>query len=173
MTTASIIGLILIACNVATGGLWLYQKLETEKAKLELSSVKEQLAIDVSVANRENAKELSRLVTANNEIQNDLNHAKASISNMAIARANSAGLRESERLAIVAAAERSAAGACGRYATEAERHIAGVEDAAIRLGQEASGASATAHALNQTLDQRRASLNAKRNEINPQAKEPK
>lgn len=115
-----------------------------------------------NAALRESQREVSRLVQVNQEVQRDLDIAEAAVSDLALARARSAGLRERERADIVAAAERAAAGACGRYAAAAERDIAGVEDDATALGLRAAKAQAAAHAFRRTLDERRAALEARR-----------
>lgn len=111
---------------------------------------------------REYQREVARLTTVNQEVQRDLDIAKAAVSDLALARVRSAGLRERERAGIVAAAERAAAGACGRYAAAAERDIAGVEDDATAMGLRAATAQAVAHALRRTLDERRAALETRR-----------
>lgn len=115
-----------------------------------------------NAALRESQREVSRLVTVNQEVQRDLDLAKAAVSDLALARARTAGLRERERADIVAAAERAAAGTCGRYAAAAERDIAGVEDDATAMGLRAATAQAAAHAFRRTLDERRAALEARR-----------
>lgn len=127
----------------------------------------------INTAQRENAREITRLVHVNQEVQRAYNQAIALATDNAAARARTQRLRDTERAAIVAAAERAAAGTCGRYAAAAERDLDDVEADATALGHQAITASAAAHALKQTIDQRRAALDAKRQALNPQAKHAK
>jgi hypothetical protein len=153
--------------NLATGYLWLSERGDSAQARTALAQAQALAAQGVAAAHRENARELSRLVQSNSEVQRALDIAQTDLDALALARARSAGLRESERAAIVGAAERAAAGACGPYAAAAERHIAGVEDDATAMGQRAAGAAAAAYALRSTLDARREALKAKRESLKP------
>jgi hypothetical protein len=165
MTPQNIILAVLLLGNLASGTLWLAQRTATEKARTELAQAQAIAAQGVAAAHRENARELSRLVQANQETQSAYNLAQKDLAAMARARAQSAGLRESERAAIVSAAERATAGALRGYAHTAERHIAGLEADATEMGQRAVGAAAAAHALRDTIDARREALTAKRDAL--------
>jgi hypothetical protein len=156
---------VLLGANIATGALWLAQRTDTEKVRVEIAQLKGRAAADVATAHRENARELSRLVQMNTEVQRAYNLAQTDLAAMARSRAQSAGLRESERAAIIAAAERATAGALRGYANTAERHIAGIEADATEMGQRAVGAAAAAHALRATIDARREALKAKRDAL--------
>jgi hypothetical protein len=164
---SSIVIAVLLGANIATGALWLTQRTATEKVRGAIAQLKGRAATDVAAAHRENARELSRLVQANQEIQSAYNLAQKDLAAMARARAQSAGLRESERAAIVSAAERATAGALGAYAAAAERHLEGAQDDATAMGERAAGAAAAAHALRATLDARREALKAKREALTP------
>jgi len=164
---SSIVIAVLLGANIATGTLWLAQRTATEKVRVEIAQLKGRAAADVAAAHRENARELSRLVQTNTEVQRAFNLAQTDLAALARARALSAGLRESERAAIVGAAERATAGALRGYANTAERHIAGIEADATEMGQRAVGAAAAAYALRDTLDARRDALKAKREALKP------
>lgn len=125
----------------------------------------------VATAHRENARELSRLVQVNEELQGAYNTILASLATDAAGRAAGARLRDVERAAIVAAAQRAAADTCGRYAAISERDIAGIEADADSMGQRAVRATAVAEALKRTLQERRTALAAKRDSLNPTPKD--
>ncbi|GLS13609.1 hypothetical protein [Hydrogenophaga electricum] len=167
MTTLTKALLAALLGALAWGGMQAYRAAGLRADVAELRATQ---AAAVATAHRENARELTRLVQANQEIQHAYNQALGSVAAAAADRARTERVRGAERAAIVAAAERAAAGTCGRYAQAAERDLAVVEDDAVRLGHEAARASATAHALKLTIDQRRAALEAKRTALNPQAK---
>jgi hypothetical protein len=167
MTPQTLLLAALLVGNLATGTLWLAQRTATEQARTELAQAQNQAAQGVAAAHRENARELSRLVQTNTEVQRALDLAQTDLDALALARDRSAGLRESERAAIVGAAERAAAGACGRYAEAAERHLEGAQDDATTMGERAVRASAAAHALRDTLTARREALKAKREALKP------
>jgi hypothetical protein len=165
MTPQNIILAVLLLGNLASGTLWLAQRTATEKARTELAQAQAIAAQGVAAAHRENARELSRLVQTNMEVQRAFDLAQTDLAALARDRALSAGLRESERAAIVSAAQRATAGALGAYANTAERHIAGLEADATEMGQRAVGAAAAAHALRDTIDARREALTAKRDAL--------
>ena len=167
MTPQTLLLAALLLGNLTTGTLWLAQRTATEQARTALAQAQAGAAQGVAAAHRENARELSRLVQVNQEIQSAYNLAQKDLAAMARARALAAGLRESERAAIVSAAERATAGALRGYANTAERHIAGIEADATEMGQRAVGASATAHALRDTIESRREALKAKRDALKP------
>jgi len=167
MTPQTLLLAALLAGNLTTGALWLAQRTATEQARTALAQAQAQAAQGVAAAHRENARELSRLVQTNTEVQRALDLAQTDLAAMARARALSAGLRESERAAIVSAAERATAGACGAYAAAAERHLEGAQDDATTMGERAIRASAAAHALRDTLTARREALKAKREALKP------
>jgi hypothetical protein len=121
-----------------------------------------EVAEAVATAHRENARELSRLVQVNQEVQGAYNTILASVADADRSRAAGAGLRNAERAAIVAAAQRAASDACGRYAEAAERDLERSETDTDRFGHEAVRASAAAHALNSTLLARRDAAAARR-----------
>jgi type II secretory pathway pseudopilin PulG len=113
---------------------------------------------------RAHAQELERLrdtithlTIANQSIQEGYNDAQSKINSLSADRTRLERLRQQERATIAATARRIAS-ACGDYAEASERHIERVEADAVRLGQEAAGASATAHALRDTLNARREAL---------------
>ena len=91
--------------------------------------------------------QVQHLTDANQILQREYNDATLAISDLRAARSSAAGLRDAERKAIVAAAVRAASDTCGRYASAAERDIAGVEADAEAMGLRAAGAAAAAHAL--------------------------
>lgn len=124
--------------------------------------VRLQVAEAVSTAHRENAREMSRLVQVNTEVQGAYNTILASVADARFSRAAGAGLRDAERAAIVAAAQRAAADTCGRYAEAAERDLERSEADTDRFGHEAVRASAAAHALSSTLLARRDAAAARR-----------
>lgn len=99
------------------------------------------------------AERIATLISANEEIQHAYNKATHELSVVELDRARTERVRDSERAAISAAAGRAASDSCGRYASAAERNLAGVEADATALGLRAAGASATAHALKRTLDE--------------------
>ena len=164
---SSIVLAVLLLGNLATGTLWLAQRTATEQARTALAQAQAGAAQGVAAAHRENARELSRLVQTNTEVQRALDLAQTDLAAMARARAAAAGLRESERAAIVAAAQRATAGALGDYAAAAERDIARLEDDATAMGERAVAAAAAAHALRSTIDARREALKAKREALTP------
>ena len=129
--------------------------------------VRLQVADAVATAHRENAREMSRLVQVNEEVQGAYNTILASLAADAAGRAAGAGLRSAERAAIAAAAGRAAADTCGRFAAVSERHIEGVEADADAMGQRAVRATAAAEAYKRTLLERRAALAAKREALTP------
>ncbi|MGS5088297.1 hypothetical protein ACVC7V_17580 [Hydrogenophaga sp. A37] len=126
-----------------------------------------EVAEAVATAHRENARELSRLVQVNEEVQGAYNTILSSLATDVAGRAASAGLRDSERADIAAAAGRAAADTCGRFASISERNIAGIEADAESMGQRAVRATAVAEALKRTLLERRAALDAKREALKP------
>lgn len=91
--------------------------------------------------------QVQHLMDANQILQKEYNDAVLAISDLRAARSSAAGLRDAEREAIVAAAVRAASDTCGRYASAAERDIAGVEADAEAMGLRAASAAAAAHAL--------------------------
>lgn len=125
----------------------------------------------VATAHRENARELSRLVQVNEEVQGAYNTILASVATDAAGRAAGARLRDTERAAIVAAAQRAASDTCGRFAAISERDIAGIEADAESMGQLAVRATASVEALKRTLLERRAALDAKRETLKPTPKD--
>lgn len=115
-----------------------------------------------NAALRESQREISRLVQINQEVQGAYNQVLGQLADADAARADAAGLRNAERSAIVAEASRAAAGACARYAALSERHIEGVERDAEQMGRMAVRATAGVEALQRTLRERRAALDARR-----------
>lgn len=155
--------IVRILAIVAAGAL-IWGFLQTDKVgdlKLKIAEMERDNAYAASAAFRENAREVSRLVAANQEIQRDYNQAIADLDTYRAERARSERVRNQERDAIVRGAERIA-GACGQYAQAAERDLEFTEAERSRFGQEAAGASAAAHACKQTLDARRKALDARR-----------
>lgn len=126
-----------------------------------------QVAEAVATAQRENAREMSRLVQVNEEVQGAYNTILANLATDAAGRAAGAWLRSAERAAIAAAAGRAAADTCGRFAAVSERHIEGVEADADAMGQRAVRATAAAEAYKRTLLERRAAFAAKREALTP------
>lgn len=172
MTPASIVIFCLLATNVLTGGLWLNSRTEAANSRTELAQLRADTAEAVATAHRENAREFSRLVTANQEIQIEYNATKDALDRYRRDGVRTERVRESERAAIVAAASRAAADTCGRYAERAERNIAGVEADADSMGRRAVREAAIAKALNRTLSERRAALDAKRQTLKPPKEKP-
>jgi hypothetical protein len=115
-----------------------------------------------NAALRESQREVSRLVQVNQEVQRAYNDVLGQLAAADADRADGAGLRNAERAAIVDAASRAAAGACARYAALSERHIDGVERDADQMGRLAVRATAGVEALQRTLRERRAALDARR-----------
>ena len=149
---------------VSTIGALLFGFFQTSRVgdlKQQILTMERDQAYAVAAAQRESAREVSRLIEANQEIQRDYNQAIADLDNYRADLAQSERVRSKERTAIVSAANRVAA-ACGRYAQAAERDLEVTEGERSRFGQEAAGASATAHACKQTLDERRKALDARR-----------
>lgn len=109
-----------------------------------------------NAALRESQREVSRLVQVNQEVQRAYNQILGQLADSDAARADSAGLRNAERAAIVAEASRAAAGACARYAALSERHLEGVERDADQMGRLAVRATAGVEALQRTLRERKA-----------------
>lgn len=129
-----------------------------EKAKLAA-------AYADNAALREDRREISRLVQVNQEVQRAYNETLGRLADADAGRAAGAGLRDAERAAIVAAAARAAAGTCDRFAALSERHIAGVEADADTMGRRAVRALAKSEALERTLRERRAALDARRDAL--------
>lgn len=109
-----------------------------------------------NAALRESMREISRLVTVNQEVQGAYNEVLGQLADADARRAAGAGLRNAERAAIVAAASRAAAGTCDRYAAISERHLEGVERDAEQMGRLAVRATAGVEALQRTLRERNA-----------------
>lgn len=142
----------------AAGVLWHSGQVSTAVEAAEKRGadvVRLEVADAVATAYRENAREMSRLVQVNTEVQGAYNTIMASVADARFSRAAGAGLRDAERAAIVAAAQRAASDTCGRYAEAAERDLERSEADTDRFGHEAVRASAAAHALNDTLLARR------------------
>lgn len=149
---------------ISTVGALLFGFFQTSRVgdlKQQILTMERDQAYAVAAAQRESAREISRLIEANQEIQRDYNQAMADLDNYRADRAQSERVRNKERTDIVGAAERVAA-ACGRYAEAAERDLEFTESERSRFGQEAAAAAAVAHALKQTLDERRKALDARR-----------
>lgn len=161
-------GALALAGAAAAGGTawWHSAKVEEGFTRGHAAATAQHLAAE-NRALLLQAERIATLINVNQEIQRDLDTAQAAAADVALSRVRGAGVRESERAAIVAAAEWAAAGACGRYAATAERHIDGVEEDATAMGLRAAGASATAHALKRTLDERRKAIDAQRQALKP------
>lgn len=136
-----------------------------ERTERQLSDIKVEHATELASQAEASKAELERLTKANQEIQSDYMDTLKAFAAYRADVARSERMRTTERQAIVDAAGRIA-GACGRYADAAERDIAAVEGDAVRLGQEAHRASAAHSAIRKTLDERRATLEARRKALN-------
>lgn len=149
---------------IAAGApLWgAFQTAAVSALEIKIANMERDQSYAETAALRENSREMSRLVAVNQEVQSAYNEAMDALGQYRSDDARAERVRQQDRQAIRAAAQRAAAGTCARYAEAAERDLEFAETERSRFGQEAVAASAAAHAAKRTLDERRQALDARR-----------
>ena len=150
-----LVGAVLIASLIA---VFLYYRSGLIREGVTQCKDAQQAAENVALRERE--REIARLITINGEIQNALSQIEADAAGFERDRALAIGMRDkAARAAAIAGAD---ARALRDHATRAESDIDRSEADTERFGLEAVRASAVAHALNTTMQARRAELDAYR-----------
>jgi len=105
--------------------------------------------------------EISRLMAVNKETQDDLKNTASKLAVYQQLRTSDLRLRDQQSRALPGIIASATTDALRGYAGDAERDIAATEDSRSDFGQKAVRASATAHALNKTLQARDAAVRAR------------